>query len=193
MSVPLHTILKSGYSLDPNLQRTELGKYNYVRDDELSDMNRQVYFHPEKGVLYNINGTSKPSDWLTNGQIALGITTNREKSEKNNIEKTRKKYPDQPVHITGSSLGGFLASKIAKPQDKITTFNKASLPFTPIRNNERHIRVGSDIVSLPTLGTKHTNTINSNPSYDIALMRNPFKKVLQDHSVNNLKNKNIYV
>ena len=85
-------------------------------------------------------------------------------------EKTRKKYQDQPVHITGSSLGGFLASQIAKPQDKVTTNNKASLHFTPIRNNERHIRVSSDIVSLPTLGTKSTKTINSNPSIDISCL-----------------------
>ena len=49
MSVPLETVLKAGYSLNPNLQKTELAKYNYVRDDELSDMNSQVYCHPEKG------------------------------------------------------------------------------------------------------------------------------------------------
>jgi hypothetical protein len=189
MSVPLHTILKSGYSNDPNQQATDLAKFNYVRDDALSNQEHQVYFHPEKGIIYNINGTSKPSDWMTNAQIALGIKTQREKNERKNIERTKQKYGVDNATITGSSLGGFLSSQIAKKNDKVYTYNKASLPFTPIKNNETHYRTSNDLVSLPTFGTKHTKTISNVGRQSF----NPIKNILDAHSTKNLKNKNIKV
>jgi hypothetical protein len=132
---------------------------------------------------------------MTNAQIALGIKTQREKNERKNIERTKQKYGVDNATITGSSLGGFLSSQIAKKNDKVYTYNKASLPFTPIKNNETHYRTSNDFVSLPTLGTKHTKTIG-NQGQKPSLLTNPFniiKGSLDAHSVKHLKNKKIFI
>jgi hypothetical protein len=106
MSVPLHTILSAGYSNDTEKQKKDLGVYNYKLDDELSSKKHQVYYHPEKGILYNFNGTQRPKDWLTNAEIALGKKTKREKDEMVNIEKAKRNMEWIKQLLQAQVLGG---------------------------------------------------------------------------------------
>lgn len=186
----LWDVLRVGYSNDKEQQKNTLEKTGYIRDNDLSNENHQVYYNKEKkDLLYNINGTQNNlahflQDWKTNLQIGLGYgtKTQRYNEEKDNLQKAKNRYDENTTTITGSSQGGYMASHIADKNDKVFTYNKASIG-EPVGNNETHYRSGLDIVSLPNAFSKHTKNINFNP----------FQSILQNHSIDNLKDKNILI
>jgi hypothetical protein len=148
--------------------------------------------------LYNVNGTKNLRDWKNNLKIAVGLPTEREKVERNYLERAKKKHKPKDTTITGHSQLGYYASKISQPTDKVITYNKASLGDT-IKKNETHYRTALDPVSILTVGNKHSKVINQpvfsknmsfiNPLVNSVLTYNPVK----EHKVDNLAKNNITI
>ena len=183
----LHSVLSGGYSTDANQQEENAKKAGYVRDGELSNSERQIYYNPKTNhLIHNINGTRTLKDLNTNLQLGLGNVknTDRYKNETNILERAKKKHNPKSTSVTGSSLGGHLASQIAKPTDSVLTVNKASLPFQRTGNNEKHFRSTNDVVSAFTGNQKHTQNIKT------GLHR---YNILGNHSTNIIKGKGIIV
>ena len=64
-----HDILANGYSKD---KKNNLNGYKL--DDELSNHNHQVYYHPEKKkLLYNVTGTHNAEDIIDDIRLATGF------------------------------------------------------------------------------------------------------------------------
>ena len=199
----LYDVLKAGYSNDAKKQNQFAEKNGFIRDNELSNTKpghgHQVYHNPiTNQVIYNGNGTQTLGDWKNNALISVGLgdKTNRIKEEKLNIERARSKYKDAPITISGASQFGFIASKIAKPQDKVITFNRAYVGDN-IKKNEQFYRTQQDPVSIFASGKKNVKTIptkiSANPTYPIHFVANTFNRLLDAHNIKNIKNKNILI
>ena len=183
----LHSVLSGGYSTDSKLQSNNAEKTGYVRDNELSSSERQIYHNPKTNhVLHNINGTRTLKDLNTDIMLGLGKLkdTQRHKDESNALEKAKKKYNPKSVTVTGSSLGGSLAHSIAKPTDRVVTLNKGFVPFERVKPNETNYRSSKDVVSVFGVGRKRTKNINTGLNG---------LNILGNHSSNIIKNKGIIV
>ena len=149
----LYDVLKAGYSNDSKKQNQFAGKNGFIRDNELSNTDTDIKFiiiqQQIIEVIYNGNGTQTLDDCKNNALIGLGLgdKTNRIKEEKLNVERTRAKYKDAPITISGHSQFGFIASKIAKPQDKVITLNRAFVGDN-IKKNEQFYRTEQDPISI---------------------------------------------
>jgi hypothetical protein len=119
----------------------------------------------------------------------MGTQSQRYKDEKNALEKAKKKYDPSETTITGHSQFKFIGSRIAKPEDKVFTFNGASVGGK-IHNNEKHFRIDKDIISAPTLMDNNTKTIGTKP---ITFFQNPFQRALESHNISQIKDKKIIV
>ena len=109
------------------------------------------------------------------------------------MEKARKKYNPAETIITGHSLFGFIAPRIAsqKHGDKVITYNKASVGNGgKVNDNEKHYRIDKDIVSAPILMDKNTKTYSTKP---FTFFQNPLQRLLDSHNLNAIKDKNISV
>jgi hypothetical protein len=191
-------ILNVGYTNDKRKQKEFAKKHGYHLDEELSNHNHQVYHNPQTNeLIHNTNGTQNNlksflTDWHTNLQIGLGRgkNTDRYKEEKGNLEKAKKKYNPSKTTITGHSQGGFHASNIGDKDDKIVTYNKASIPFTPSNSNEKHYRTKGDVVSIGAIGQKHTEVIpekeKSKSIFPFNSLYNLGKNVLNSHDIKHL-------
>jgi hypothetical protein len=187
--ISLYDFLRTGYTNNKEDQTKTLGKYGYIRDNELSNNQNQIYYNPQdKKLLFGSNGTQNTldhflKDWSTNAYIGLGLgqSTSRYQEDKNDLEKAKKKYSDaKDTTLIGHSQAGYFLDKIAGPNDKIITYNPAS---NHSEKNETIYRTKFDPVSILDFNTKHTKTIDSNP----------FQGFLKEHDLNNLKNKKIYI
>jgi Lipase (class 3) len=159
--IPLQDLIGLGYT-DQDKQQNSLLERGFVKDAELSNAKRQVFYNPKtQQLVENINGTQDWSDVLTDWNLAIGNleNTDRYKDEKNSIEKAKKKYKPKEVAITGSSLGGALATHISEKSDKVSTLNMPTLPFESVKANTTHYRVPGDLVSIANANATHTKTI----------------------------------
>ena len=72
MPPTLHEVLKLSYA-NRDLQQKGLKHHGYNYDSRFSNDNHQVYYNPnEQKMIFSITGTNKPSDWITNGYLAMG-------------------------------------------------------------------------------------------------------------------------
>lgn len=166
-------ILNEGYKKSNKRKFTPEG---YQYDSELSNHNQQVYYHPEhKKLIVNVTGTHNLKDVGTD-LLALGgglKYTGRYKSANRTAERARKKYQPSETTVTGHSLGGAIASRIAKDDEKIRTLNKLHVPLSKLRKNEKHVHVKGDF--LTNMGPA-TKTVKRKKGAGLA------------HSIDNIKN-----
>lgn len=165
--VALKTVLKAGYnSPDSEKKLTDSG---YVPDNELSNHNEKVYYHPQdRKLLVNVVGTHNVSDWLTDTSLLFGGLkhTHRFNHAVKTTETAKNKYKPVKTVLTGHSLGGAIVSRM--PADDHTekiTYNKAST-FEDIlggsdRKHETHYRTANDPASLLSALAPNTKTIKA--------------------------------
>ena len=172
----------------PEQQAQQLKKFGYKYDSILSNDNEQIYYNPnEHRLLYNVSGTHNLSDWGTDALLALGDLKDIQRYEEadNRLKAAKMKYNVDKATITGHSLGGTVASYIGGKDDKIYTYNKGITISQKQRDNEKSYREENDIVSsLSYLDGLETTTFND---------KHHFLDVLGNHSVENLKDKNIFI
>jgi hypothetical protein len=193
MSVNLKTVLDQSY-IDPNGRDKMIG--DYVYDHELSNKEDAVYHNPkENKLLISYRGTANMGDAKTDLSLALGElrNTNRYDRSKATYDTAKNKYNGSKAIITGHSLGGSLASAIARDDDDIISFNKGNslIPSsaTKTKSNEKSYRIKNDIVSI--IPDKNTTTINNNKYLDYL---NPWwYNRMKAHSTKNIEKNNIYI
>jgi hypothetical protein len=183
----LYDVLKAGY--DPKSKSAQkLQNRGFIKDEELSNHNQQVYYNKNNGkLLYNINGTHNLSDVGTDVYLAAGKlkNTNRYKEARSVLEKAKKKYNTENASISGHSLGGAIAQYVSSKNDNTITLDKGATIGQKTRNNESSYRTKGDVVS--TFAQK-TKTLD-NPYKSLIDRFNPLKA----HNVDNIKNNNIRV
>jgi len=190
--IPLKTILKAGYSNNKKEQRKELKPYHYKLDKQLTNNNHQVYYNKKtNNLLYNSNGTQKSqffTDWADNGKIALGLGTQstRYKEEQKNLNLAKAKYGNPTTTITGHSKGGYYAQKIADTDDKVITYNSATLPFQNTHKNSTNYRTTYDPISGFSSLNKNTITLPTVPSNYI--FTSSLNTIKDAHDLSNLSN-----
>jgi hypothetical protein len=178
--IPLYLPLKAGYG-DKNAS-TDLQNRGYVRDNELSNHNQQVYYNKDKNkLLTNVTGTHNVSDWGTDAYLAVGKIqhTNRFREAKKTHEKAKQKYQGSNVVVTAHSLGSNIANYLSS--DKTVNYNPGYSPFAKKRANVTNYRTQGDIVSL--FAPKAKTLKNTNLSKDF----------LTAHKVSNLRGNSLYV
>lgn len=176
--ISLKDVLKNGYSTH---KKQNLNGYELDRN--LSNGNQQVYFNKNNGkLLYNVNGTRNLKDWGVDIVAGLGglKSTNRYKQADKTLKKAKEKYGTDAI-ITSHSLGGAISSRIAKPSDKVISYNKYGLG-EKIKNNELAYRTTNDIVSLLNKNSKNMKTIKSHSINPVAA-----------HDLNNEKLHNVKI
>lgn len=181
----LFTPLNVGYK-NKDIQTTEMKKYGYKRDGELSDENNQVYYDKVDDILLlNITGTKDCNDWITNLFVCFGYLTitSRYKKSKKILEETKKKYNKTRVLITAHSLGAQIAINIGTNEDVIITYDGFFLFNDNSINNGINYRTRGDIVSF---FSPKKNTINL-PGNEYIL--NP----IQAHKVSNVYDDDISI
>lgn len=180
----LYDALNASYL--PTSQANEyLKNHNYMMDPHLSNIETKVFYNPNsnKLLLTNRGSTNILNDWLkTNIKLMEGNLNQSERyyRSKDILENARRKYNTNAT-IIGDSLGGSLSKAIATNNDIILTYN-APRVSNHIHKNERAYRQRGDIVSF--LGKRDKNTITLGKH-----IYNPLKS----HSIEHLKNKNIYI
>ena len=192
--ISLHDVLHNSYSQDPNA----LTKNGFNYDQELSNHNQQVYYNPKQNkLLYSIAGTHNLNDIGTDIYLGLGKIkdTNRYKSADDTLTKAKQKYQPANTVVVGHSLGGNIASKIGKPEDKIITYNKGSTINEKVIPQEKSYRSNGDLVSIFNSTNNNTTTLKNKkyllpvlPTFS-SLAKNGYKR----HLTNNLKNENIFI
>ena len=191
----LFEALKASYA-DANTQKMSLGKYGYVRDNELSNDNQQVYYNPIKHkMLYDIAGTHNLKDVGTDIYLAAGHLkdTNRYKEAESTLQKAKDKYHPVKTVGVGHSLGGSVVGYL--PVDKSYTLDKGATFGQSIAKNEKAYRTSGDAVSLLNSTNKGMTTLK-NPSHPVRT-GNPLldfgMNVLNSHNVDNIKGQSIFV
>lgn len=185
----LYDALKSSYGKQKSIR--ELGKQGYILDNQLSNHNQKIFYNKkENKVLNSVAGTHNLADAVTDVWLAVGglKSTNRYKEAKSTLEKAKTKYKPKETAIVGHSLGSAIAQGIASPNDKVTTFNGAVIPFQKSQTNQTNYRTRGDVVSALGIGQKHTKTLNS--STPIVGKVNNF---LINHEVKKIKHEKIFI
>lgn len=206
-NLALYDVLSNGY----NATGSRKGNlHGYVLDNDLSDKNNQVYYHPKKKkLLYNVNGTSSAGDWITNAKLGLGIgykESNRYKQSHAGLRKAKEKYHVANATVTGHSQGGLTANYISSKGDNVMTLNAAGTIGSRLRRG-KHYRNSGDVVSALHMGKKHTVELRGAQSllktgskaltaYNTgngAVAMSAAKDVLDAHKVTNIQNKPIFI
>ena len=163
----------------------------YYLDKKLSNDNQQVLYNPTtKKLLYNITGTHNLKDWGTDLYLAMGKlkNTNRYKEADETLRKAKQKYGVNNATVSGHSLGGTIGNYIAKPEDKAYLLDSGYTIGQKTRDyggNHRNFRTAGDLVSLLGAGRNDSmKTLKNN---------NILKDPLTSHSVENIKNENIFI
>jgi hypothetical protein len=167
--VQLYDVIKSGYDGKDRLQNK-----GYIKDNELSNHNQQVYFNPEnKDLIYNVTGSHNVKDWGTNLYLATGNLkrTNRYMDAHTGLRQAKAKYKVDGATVTGDSLGGAIAGYISSKKDKAVTLNKGSTIGQKVRGNESAYRISGDVVSLMNANSKRMKTLKNQN------MTTPFKAI----------------
>jgi hypothetical protein len=191
----LYDALKSSYS-DKNSERN-LMKEGYVKDGFLSNRNNQVWVNKDnKKLLHTVKGTNPFSlkDIGTDLYLGLGMLdkTDRYKDSKRILENAKQKYNGYETSVAGHSLGGSIASKIGKREDKVYSYNEGISPFQPTRTrggNHQHFRNSGDVVSILGANSKNQKLL-ANPYYKTRI---PVIDALNSHNINSIKNSNIRI
>jgi hypothetical protein len=190
MSVNFYDVLKSSYK-SKNQQKNTLGKNGYLRDDELSNDNQQVYYHPnDKKLIFSITGTHNLKDWGTNAYLAVGKLkdTNRYKEAHATIRKAKEKYNPSTTTVTGHSLANAIASGVSSKDDKVVTLDGAYTIGQKTRGNTTHYRTKGDIVSAFGANAKHTVNLDNKIKTGIGAL-----DAYNAHNVDNIKNEKIFI
>jgi hypothetical protein len=160
----LYDVVKASYK-DKNTQTSSLGKYGYVRDDDLSNENQQAYYNPDKKkLIYSVTGTHNLADWGTDAYLAAGKIkdTNRYKSADEGLKKAKLKYGVGSASIYGHSLGGTIGGYIGGKGDTVQTLDKGATAFQKVRSNEKAMRTDGDVVSLLNKNSTNMTTVKNN-------------------------------
>lgn len=139
----------------PN-KRHSFSKWKYQRD--LSNTERSIYLKKTaRGEAYVISfrGTSCVDDTWTNVKLVMGsfFESSRFQRDLEFVEHFKKHHPQARIVLVGHSLGGRLASEIAKliSVNLCVTFNEARTPrdIATADNHTfiRRYRTGSDWIS----------------------------------------------
>lgn len=146
----LFKVIDSSYGSKKS-QRRALKDEGYIFDDELSNHNQQVYFHPgKKKLVTSVTGTHNFSDYITDARLLGGNIkkTGRYKEAERTLKDAKTKYHPDESTVVGHSLGGAIASRIASDSDKIINYNSAVLPGDKKRKNETTYRTRGDPISF---------------------------------------------
>ena len=157
----LYDVVKASYK-DKNTQASALGKYGYVRDNDLSNDNQQAYYNPTaKKLIYSVTGTHNAKDWGTDAYLAAGMlkSTNRYKDADAGLKKAKAKYGVGSASIYGHSLGGSIGGYIGGKGDTVQTLDKGATIGQKVRSNEKAYRTAFDPVSLLNAGSKNMTTL----------------------------------
>lgn len=192
MSLSLANILKKSYKSNKEA-KDELLKYDYVLDEKLSSGNQKVFYNPiTKKLLVAIAGTHNLKDVATDVSLGLGgiKDTGRYKEAKKILDKARKRYPSaaNSVDVVGHSLGGQIASRIAKNKDNIITYGKGSTFGETVRANEKSYRVKGDAFSALAPNTITIPKVVNTKSYFQGV-----QSVLDSHDLRNLDKQRIFI
>jgi hypothetical protein len=190
--VKLFDVINSVGNRNASESRNNLVSQGYIKDQSLSNRNNQVYYNDKKkDLIYNVRGSNSIKDIPTNIALATGFlkSTKRYMDSHQGLRQAKEKYKIDGVTITGESLGGGIASLISGKNDRVSTYNKATAPFQKSRKNENSYRVRGDAVSLFNANQKNVKTLDN--KYDV--MPSVATNILNAHSADNLKDKNIFV
>jgi len=180
-------VLKLGYATEKK-QGKVMNKYGYKIDNDLSNDNQQVYYNPDKKkLLYNVTGTHKVQDYITDARLALGglKNTQRYKEAEKTLQKAKDKYKENKVVITSHSLGASIGNYIKKPDDELYALNAGvTLGQTTKGGNAKNYRVEGDVIS--GLGANQKNMITLPSPYK---EYDPYKV----HSYDAIKNQMIFI
>ena len=159
----LYDVVKASYK-DKNTQASALGKYGYVRDNDLSNDNQQAYYNPTaKKLIYSVTGTHNAKDWGTDAYLAAGMlkSTNRYKDADAGLKKAKAKYGVGSASIYGHSLGGSIGGYIGGKGDTVQTLDKGATIGQKVRSNEKAYRTSGDAVSLLNAGSTNMTTLKN--------------------------------
>ena len=162
MNEHLKPILEASYATNKDAKNI-LEKNNYKLDKDLSTKEARVFVDENGTPNITVRGSKSVKDFLISDPLlALGLSRYdpRQKSTNNIIEKTKKKYNQDP-NLYGHSLGGALISN-ANTKGNITTFNKGAgigdlLKKIPKRQTD--IRTSGDLVSALSTTQRGKNKI----------------------------------
>jgi hypothetical protein len=172
-------------------KHSKLNKQGFIIDKDLSNHNQQTWYNPkEKKLIYNVSGTHNIKDWGVNAYLLGGKLkqTKRYQQAHQGLRQAKEKY-SVPALVTGSSLGGSIASSIGQKDDRIVTFNKGSTFGQKTRDNEVSVRIRDDPVSLLNSFNKNTKTLSNNNVKTPFTLLNSYNA----HMAHNLKGRNITV
>ena len=159
----------------------------YILDDDLSDINHKVYFNKDKDrdnrLLVTYRGSSNLGDFITDGHLAFGSLRNTKRYDESAdvLRKAKSKYNEDKALVTGHSLGGSISKAVARPGDKVITYNSGNglfgSNFNVKTNNIKNYRVYGDAVSIMH-NPKTTKTLKN---------KNLIKNFINSHNLENIK------
>ena len=138
-----------------------LARKGYRVDSDLSSSNQSVFVNPRtKRMVVAVAGTHNGDDVATDTVFAFGglKDTPRYKEARGVLNQARDKYLNYSTSVVGHSLGGAIASGIARPGELAVTYNKAATFGTTTRPNEQAFRQEGDVASV--LASGNTNMTN---------------------------------
>jgi hypothetical protein len=192
----LYTILRNTYD-KPSNQKHALDKFGYAYYSNLSSNKFQTYFnYKSKTLLFTVKGTNVKSfsDLKTDVSLALGRlkNTKRYKDAKNGLEKARETLKPSHTIVAGHSMGGAIASYIARKTDKVYTLDKGATIGQKTRSNETAYRVKGDAASAAISGSKNVTTLDktNNSVLDYLV---PFASTISSHNTSQIKDSGIVV
>lgn len=170
--------------------KERLKRYNYYLNDRLSTEDNKIFFNPKnRKLLFLIAGTNKLADIGTDAYLAGGQLkqTTRYKQSKELLKQGKKAYNVDSATIVGHSLGGAIASGIAKDSDYSYTYNKGATLGATVRPNEQALRSAGDVVSVLASGNKRMRTIKPQIDQPLSGFEQPSQfNLFQPHSLVNL-------
>jgi len=191
MKVKLHDVLQASYNDEKG--KRELIKAGYKYDSMLSSKNNKVWVNPKKHkLLYTVAGTDKfsPKDWGTDAYLAFGglKSTDRYKSADNVLKLAKQKYHGYKTVVAGHSLGSTIAQQIASKgnNDKFYGLDGGFTMGQKLTDNKNfhNFRTNGDWVSAVGAINPNMTTLSN---------KKIWKGPLMSHSVDHIKNENIYV
>lgn len=185
----MYEALEASYET-PKQAKERLKRYNYYLNERLSTEDNKIFFNPtNKKLLLLIAGTNKLADIGTDAYLAGGQLkkTNRYKQSKALLKQAKQAYNVDSSTIVGHSLGGAIASEIAKDRDYSYTFNKGATFGTTVRPNEKALRSAGDVVSVLASGDKRMKTIQPQIDQPLSGFEEPQQfNLFQPHALVNL-------